>query len=56
MKINNMSEYGRGKKFIVFREHDGENWYYGAWDDFDKALNEAVEIGGQVVPVDMVEG
>lgn len=56
MKINNVSEYGRGKKFIVFREHDGENWYYSGWDDLDDALRVCAEIGGQVAPVELVEG
>ncbi len=55
MKINNMDDYARGKKFIVFRVVEGENWFYDAWDDFDRALNQAIEVEGQVAPIEAVE-
>lgn len=55
MKINNMDDYAKTKKYIVFRIVDGENWFYDAWDDFEKALKQAVEEGGQVAPMEAVE-
>ena len=55
MKINNLDNYARCKKYIVFRVVDGDNWFYDAWNDFDKALNQAIEIDGQVAPIEAVE-
>lgn len=55
MKINNMDKHAKGRKYVVFRVVNGENWYYDAWDDFDRALAQAVEIGGQVAPTEAVE-
>ena len=50
MKINNMDKDAKKKKYIVFRMVDGEAWYYDSWDDHLKALEQAVEIGGQFIP------
>jgi len=55
VRINNMSESARKYKYIVFRMVDGEFWYYGAWNDHLKALHQALEIGGQFVPIEEVE-
>lgn len=55
IKVNNVSAWAKESKFIVFRVVEGQNWFYDAWNDFEKALKQAVEIGGQVVPVEMVE-
>jgi hypothetical protein len=45
----------KNRKFIVFRMVDGENWFYDAWDDFDRALKQAIETEGQVAPIEAVE-
>ena len=55
IKIENMGERAYTWKYIVFRVVDGVNWYYGAWNDYDKALAQALEEGGQVAPVSEVE-
>lgn len=46
MTINNIPEYATYKLFIVARESDGELWFWGAWDDEDKANEVALEIEG----------
>ena len=46
MKINNMPEYATHRKYIVARRVDGELWFWGAWDDRDRANEVALEIGG----------
>ncbi len=55
MKINNMPEWSKMSKYVVFRIVDGDNWFYDAWDNFDRALKQAVEIEGQVAPIEAVE-
>lgn len=52
IKINNIESR---RKYIVFRVVDGVNWYYGSWNEYDKALNQALEVDGQVAPVSEVE-
>ncbi len=52
MKINNVPKMSKNRKFIVFRVVDGANWFYDAWDDFDRALKQAIEIEGQVAPIE----
>lgn len=53
--IKNVSGYGAGCKYLVAREVDGAWWFWGAWDEFDKAHDAAVEVGGQVFPTEEVE-
>ena len=48
MKINNMTETAKTKKYIVAREVDGEYWFFSAWDDADKANEQALAFGGEV--------
>jgi len=55
VKVNNVPEMSKDRRFIVFRVVDGENWFYDAWDDFDRALKQAIEIEGQVAPIEAVE-
>lgn len=55
MKINNMPEWSKTRKYVVFRIVDGDNWFYDAWDDFDRVLKQAVEIEGQFAPIEAVE-
>lgn len=47
--INNLKEYAKKHKYIVARRVDGELWFWGAWDDRNKANEVAIEIGGEVV-------
>ena len=51
MIIYNLPEWARKKRFIVFRLVEGDAWFFDAWDAYEKALKQAVEIDGQVIPV-----
>ena len=47
--INNLPIYANEYKYIVARRVDGELWFWGAWNDRNKANEVAIEIGGEVV-------
>lgn len=55
MKVNNVGENAKKYPWMVVRVHDGEYWYYGSWNSFDKAAEQAAEVGGCVVPSESVE-
>jgi hypothetical protein len=55
MKIYNMPE-GGVRRFVVFRLVDGDAWFYGDWASYEKALEVAVKVDGQVIPADEVDG
>ena len=55
MKVNNVSENAKKYPWMVVRVCEGEYWYYGSWNNFDKAAEQAAEVGGCVVPSDSVE-
>lgn len=40
---------------MTIRMVDGEAWFYDAWNDADKAIAQAVEEDGHVIPVEAVE-
>lgn len=46
MKIYNKPE--QTEEFIVARDVEGEKWYWGSWDDRDRANEVAIQIGGEV--------
>ena len=48
-QINNYKSYADQYKYIVARRIDGELWFWGAWNDRNKANEVAIEIGGEVV-------
>lgn len=54
IKINNVSDYAWDYKYIVARKCDGEYWFWGAYNEFDRALYAAEEEGGQIFPIDKV--
>ena len=43
------------KPFMVVRIVDGRAWVYDAWDDANKAIKQAIEVGGMVIPTSEVE-
>lgn len=47
--INNLPAYANEYKYIVVRRVDGEFWFWGAWNDCNRANEVAIEIGGEVV-------
>lgn len=49
MTIQNVAEYAKNYKYIVVRRVNGELYFWGAWNDRDKANEVAIEIGGEVV-------
>lgn len=49
MKINNLPTYANEYKYIVASRVDGELWFWGAYNDRDKAYSVACEIWGEVV-------
>lgn len=46
MTIRNM--FGTPRRFVVARHVDGEWWYWGSWEDRDRANAVAEDIGGSV--------
>ena len=46
MKINNLPEYAKNHKYMVVIRVNREFWFYGAFDDRDRANEVALEIGG----------
>lgn len=47
-EINNVPDYAYDYNYVVARECEDEFWFWGAFDDFKKALTVAQEIGGEV--------
>lgn len=50
--IINLPESALDYRFAVARDEDGSLWFWGAYDDRDKANNIAEEVDGVVVEVD----
>ena len=47
--INNLPKYANEYPYIVAREVDGELWFYGAYDNRNKANEIALNLGGVMV-------
>lgn len=49
--VKNMPAYADKYRYVVARRADdwGDLWFYGAWDDEDKAREVTNEIDGMVV-------
>lgn len=45
-KVNNVPEYANHYDWWVVNRVDGELWFWGAWNDRDRANEVALEIGG----------
>ena len=46
--IKNMPTYAANYKYIVYRTIDNENWFYGAYNDYNKAIEVAIAIDGNI--------
>lgn len=47
--INGVPEYVlHDNYYIVYRIHDGEKWFFGAYDNQIKACDVAYNVGGKV--------
>lgn len=47
-KINNLPTYATEYRYIVARAIDGAFWFYGAYNDGEKAERAAIECGGEI--------
>ena len=47
--IYNIPDYAKENKYIVFRLLDGDGFFYGAYDDLDRASHIANTIDGYIV-------
>lgn len=50
--INNVPDYASEYKYIVARRVGEELWFWGAWNDYERANEVALEIGGEVIKND----
>ena len=53
VKVNNVPRFNT-TKYIVARISDGELWYWGRWNEKEKAERVAAEIGAIVVEMEDV--
>lgn len=49
VSVHNVPERAKKNKYIVAQFFDGALWFYGAWDDKDKAKSVAYEVEGLLV-------
>lgn len=47
--ILNVPRYAADYRYIVARRVDGDLWFYGAWNDADKANEVALDIDGETI-------
>ena len=47
--VKNLSSYAINYKYIVASDVDGDLWFYGAWNDENRAYEVARNIRGVVV-------
>ena len=55
IKVQRVADYARSKEFIIYRNTETGNWFYGAEDDYWEAYRIAVEVDGDVIATDLVE-
>ena len=48
-RINNVPAYAYNHRFIVCVGEIDNMWFYGAYDDFEKAANVAAQVDGIVI-------
>ena len=48
MRIKNLPDYANDYKYVVAREVDGDWWFWGAYNVFEKARSDAWRLGGEV--------
>lgn len=49
VEIQNVASYAKDYRYIVARNVDGVLWFWGAWNDKNKANAVALELGNGVV-------
>jgi hypothetical protein len=50
-----MPDWAKTRKYITFRIASGVAWFYDAWTNYARALEQALEINGQIVPIEEVD-
>lgn len=55
MKINNLPNYAKDHRFIVYRVVNGEAWFWGAYDEVSEASNAMMDIDGCIVETEKVD-
>lgn len=55
MKINNLPNYAKEHKFIVYRVAQGEAWFWGAYDEVSEASTAMMDIGGCIIEAEKVD-
>ena len=55
MKINNLKDYAKNHKYIVYRVVDGEAWFWGAYDELKDASAAMLDIAGCVIETEKVD-
>ena len=48
-KIENLPEYAYQYRYIVYRDADGQHWFWGAYSDAGEACEVAKAIDGYVL-------
>jgi rubrerythrin len=49
VKINNIPEYANHYKYVVATLVEGQLWFYGAYDEYDKADRAFKEMDGRLI-------
>ena len=49
VQINNMPDIAWNRKYIVCRQMNNEYWYYGSYDDIERANYAAKEVDGWLI-------
>ena len=52
-KVNNVPEYAANYMYWVVRAVNGELWFYGAWNDENRANEVAAELFNGAIVVNM---
>ena len=47
--IQNVPKYALSYRFWVYREVDGKRWFFGAWNEANKAIDVATKERGWVL-------
>jgi hypothetical protein len=50
-----MPDWAKTRKYITFRIVSGVAWFYDAWTNYARALEQALEIDGQIIPIEEVD-
>ena len=48
-QIRNVPDYAYEQRYWVYREHNGQRWFWGAWDDSRMAIKSATKVCGFVL-------